>query len=263
MTITVEKAREDVFRFYADEEDINQQGHRFLPKYRNKETFQVEGDIYGHTVDSPDSFVTSMQGMFDCKLCGAYPNLSVDQANSEKLIFIAGEKPCEFPDGFTYEVTLNVLSDELVFSDFFNVPGEREALLKKDINSKVGQKLLAEWLQERNIGYTQLSDGGYEVYRNIASGDIYIGELYDQDVDDDVLPEGHELLGHISCDVFAVCMTDSETYVIETEPREEDYVLRVSVPAGEYTLTNYTTLADHQINTGKPTIHATLKKVSK
>lgn len=250
-------SREGAVHLEVPEEDIQSQNHRFFPKHRDEKTFRVKATMFTYDPELAPAVILN-SGMFQCNLCGEYPSLEVDQTDPANLTLIAGESMCATPDGFTYDVTVDVPSGELVFADFFTFVEEEPEFI--DINHKAGQKEYAEWLEERNVGYTQLSSGGYEIHRNLTSGEIFIGELYDEDVDDEVIPDGHELLGDISCGVWSVCFTDSNTYSTLMNPREEDDIVRVSVPSGRYTLTNYTTLADHEVDVSKPTVHAVIKK---
>ena len=179
----------------------------------NFETLSVEPN--GHRVRTKikamvtrlrdESYISAVQGPFDCRYCGSQP----------ELLMLAGDvvrakEPCPYPGGITTEITISVPSGKILVTDDLRPVYDCERGPFITLNSSLGQARLVEAMAAIGCAYGPVGDGDLGLYRTGPDSYIIARPDYDRDGEPS-LPED-TLLAGIVTGLLAYSIADFEDW---------------------------------------------------
>lgn len=213
----------------------------------------------GHSfLDGPLSHITEIDAtislggeyvMIDfpntCMNCGAYLSLRYDEDSG---ILRVNNDPCEAAGDIITTVRLNVPSGQLIVSDSLRSVYDVERG-EVSLSSRLGQSTMMKLMEKAGCAYSCVITRDPDILRR-PDGSYAIAKLpYNEEIDEDDVPEGWQPLAHIITSLWAVSIADYADWLAkggETIEQNDDYGQRklIDVEPGEYEFTVFTGRAD-------------------
>lgn len=187
---------------------------------------------------SPSVFEPYCMDLFTgCALCGKRPDVVIAPDA------VTCTEPCEYPDGLTSVIRLEVPSGKLIVSDSLRrVYDWTEADGVGDYNALIGQAQATQAMAAKGCAYGAVGNSCPGLW--LTGGDNYvIASLpYDHDTDEEIVPDGWQQVAFIITDLWAYSIADYDDFTAKGGKTEEirGHWTIVNVTPGTYEFTCHT-----------------------
>lgn len=188
---------------------------------------------------SDDLILGEARMSYRCAWCDASRNLQIDGDT------VVQPEPCPYPDGITSVITLAVPSGKLVvyddLRDLYPLPGTQDDYAS--YNSTLGQHQVIEAYATQGLAYGPVSNTCPGLYRTGEGAYAFASPEYDEDKDDNILPDGWTYAAGVVTDLWAYSVADFDDFTrkggtIDTGRWKRPEV--VTVGPGTYRFTHHT-----------------------
>lgn len=192
----------------------------------------------GHAVDViKDNGVQHVMGHHHgCVTCGEGLELEITETAA------VPKEPCLYPDGITTKIVLRVPSGKIVVDDDLRPLYDGFNDHFASYNTDLGQSQVIKAFAEQGCAFGPVGNSCPGLYRTGEGTYVLASGVYDDEDDNEGLPDGWELLASVCTDLWAYSIVDYDDWEAKGGKSTDHWggAGIVEIPAGEYEFTHHT-----------------------
>lgn len=216
-------------------------GHVHLRGREDKDVVVIykefsDGEVFPRLVDH----------LFSCGHCGMYVDADLEYSDDHVEV----KTPCEYPNGLTTVITLEVPSGKVIFDDDLRPLYDWQDKDGHDpegfvtYNSALGQSQAVRAMAEVGCAFGYVGNSSPDMYKTgdgtyVIANTGWVDDEDDEDYEMEIVPDGWEKVGSIVTDLWAYSVADYNDWVSKGgDPASVDWTNSVvEIPAGTYQFT--------------------------